>query len=98
MSSWSFAFMNRSVLGFGVNESSVRSSGHRGAPLRGVAADRLLERRPPRRVELQLQERGARVTADVVRLRRVRSIEDVGVAVRCAGGGRELRRRLVVAE
>ena len=31
MSSWSPAFMNRSVLGFGVNESSVRSSGAAGA-------------------------------------------------------------------
>ena len=42
------------------------------------------QRHPSRRVELQLQERRARMDADVVGLRGVGAVEDVRVAVRRA--------------
>src|SRR5262249_7706271 len=58
----------------------------------------VLEGRPSRRIELQLQEGRPRVAADVVRLCRVGPVEDVGVAVRRARGVGELGCRLVIAE
>ena len=70
----------------------------RGTPLIGSAADAGRPRRPARRIELHLQERGARVMADVVRSRVVPVVEDVRVAVRDARGVRELRGGLVVAQ
>ena len=71
---------------------------HRGAPLLRVAADSRRPGRPARRIELQLEERRARVVADVVGGVRVGAVEDVGVAVGRARRVRELRRRLVVAQ
>src|SRR5438034_296426 len=71
---------------------------HRGAPLRGVTADGLDPGHPARRVELDLEECRSRMEADVVRLRRVGAIEDVGVAARSACCVRVLGRRLVVTE
>src|SRR5690349_3832147 len=71
---------------------------HGSAPFGGVATDSFLERSPAGRVELQLQEGGSGVSANVIRRGRVGAIEDVRVAIRDAGRIRKFRGGLVVAQ